>query len=103
MSSNQVERKWEQRVVSEHKGKRIVHYLIWDTTPNNVLAVVGLQATQWHMTYTVTEDYLRVFGSTRDVHAETCWTTRKEVIQFLESVAKKGGPIFGNTGMCLLV
>ncbi|KAG8385859.1 hypothetical protein BUALT_Bualt03G0089000 [Buddleja alternifolia] len=49
------------------------------------------------MTYSVTEDFLRVFGSTSTVHAGTRWKSRKHVIGCLKSLVKGGGPIFDNS------
>lgn len=50
------------------------------------------------MTYTVTDDYIRVFGSTTTVQAGTNWKSRKELMKFLESVTKSGGPLFAISG-----
>ncbi|KAG8385856.1 hypothetical protein BUALT_Bualt03G0088700 [Buddleja alternifolia] len=97
MSDNKVQRAWEERVISREKGNRIVHYLIRDTNANCFLAVVGVERSIRHMTYSVTEDFLRVFGSTCTVHAGTRWTSRKNVAEFLRSVVKGGGPIFDNS------
>ncbi|KAL3643302.1 hypothetical protein CASFOL_014117 [Castilleja foliolosa] len=96
MSSNQVERVWEERVISD-QYQRIVHYYLVDTTPNQLFAVVGIEKSRRHMTYSPTEDYLRVFGSTSTVHAGTRWKSRKNVVEFLSSIATQGGPIFHNS------
>ncbi|KAG8385857.1 hypothetical protein BUALT_Bualt03G0088800 [Buddleja alternifolia] len=97
MFDNQVQRAWEERVISPQKGNRIVHYLIRDTNANCFLAVVGIERSIRHMTYSVTEDFLRVFGSTSTVHAGTRWKSRKHVTEFLRSVVKGGGPIFDDS------
>ncbi|XP_011095931.1 uncharacterized protein LOC105175245 [Sesamum indicum] len=46
------------------------------------------------MIYSVTEDFLRVFGSRNAVHAGTRWKARKDVVECLMSVTSGGGPIF---------
>ncbi|KAK4398835.1 hypothetical protein Sango_1359000 [Sesamum angolense] len=83
MSHNQVLRAWEERVISQEKGSRIVHYLLRDSTGNSLLAVVGAERSVNHMIYSVTEDFLRVFGSRNAVHAGTRWKARKDVVECL--------------------
>ncbi|GFP85092.1 hypothetical protein PHJA_000653000 [Phtheirospermum japonicum] len=97
MLNNIVQRAWEERVISEEKGHRIVHYRLLDTTPSSLLAVVGIEKSRRHMTYTVTDEFLRVFGPTGTVHAK--WKSRKAVVGFLSSITSVGGPIFANPSM----
>ncbi|KAK6124769.1 hypothetical protein DH2020_041490 [Rehmannia glutinosa] len=97
MSDNQVLRAWEERVISQEKGSRIVHYFLMDSAGNSLLAIVGIERSRRHMFYSVTEDFLRVFGSTSTVHAGTRWKARKDVVEFLSSIASGGGPIFANS------
>ncbi|KAL6520467.1 hypothetical protein OROHE_017055 [Orobanche hederae] len=94
MSNNRVQRAWEERVISQEKDNRIVHYHLVDTTANSLLVVVGTERSRRHITYTVTEDFLRVLGSTSTAHAGTRWKSRKDVVEFLSSIASVGGPIF---------
>ncbi|GFQ05338.1 hypothetical protein PHJA_002677900 [Phtheirospermum japonicum] len=56
MSDNQVQRVWEERIISDKKDHRIVNYHLVDTTPNSLLAVVGIERSRRHMTYSATED-----------------------------------------------
>lgn len=98
-SQNQVLRAWEERVVSKERGSRIVHYTLRDSTTNSLLAVVGIEKSRNHMIYSVTEDYLRVFGSTEAVHSGTKWKARKDVVEFLMSITSVGGPIFAISSM----
>ncbi|KAK6124770.1 hypothetical protein DH2020_041491 [Rehmannia glutinosa] len=97
MSDNQVLRAWEERVISQEKDNRIVHYLLVDSTGNQLLAVVGIERSRRHIIYSVTEDFLRVFGSTSTVHAGTRWKSRKDVVECLSSITSGGGPIFANS------
>ncbi|KAK6133201.1 hypothetical protein DH2020_033037 [Rehmannia glutinosa] len=97
MSNNEVVRAWEERVISQEKGSRIVHYILKDSTGNSVLAVVGRERSINHMSYAITEDYLRVFGSTCTVHAGTRWRARRDVVHWLISVVSRGGPILANS------
>ncbi|GFP80488.1 hypothetical protein PHJA_000192200 [Phtheirospermum japonicum] len=100
MSENKVLRAWEERVISEENEHRIVHYHLVDTTPNSLLAVVGIEKSRKHMIYSVTEDFLRAFGPTSTVHAGSRWRSRKDAVEFLSSVTSRDGPIFANSSMC---
>ncbi|KAK6133190.1 hypothetical protein DH2020_033080 [Rehmannia glutinosa] len=97
MSNNEVLRAWEERVISQEKGSRIVHYILKDSTGNSVIAVVGRERSINHMSYAITEDYLRVFGSTCTVHAGTRWRARRDVVHWLISVVSRAGPILTNS------
>ncbi|KAL3614931.1 hypothetical protein CASFOL_040592 [Castilleja foliolosa] len=97
MSDNQVRREWDEVVISSEKGKRVVHYILKDSIGNSLLAVVGKDRSVNHLSYTVTEDYLRVFGPTSKVHAGTKWESRRDVINWLISVVSRGGPIMANS------
>ncbi|KAL8058574.1 hypothetical protein ABFX02_03G027400 [Erythranthe guttata] len=97
MSNNQVQRGWEERVICPEKGRRKVHYILRDSTANSLLAVVGIERSYNHMFYTVTEDYLRVFGSRAAVNARTAWKARKYVVEFLISITSGGGSLFANS------
>ncbi|KAL8058579.1 hypothetical protein ABFX02_03G027900 [Erythranthe guttata] len=97
MSNNQVQRGWEERVICPEKGSREVHYILRDSTANSLLVVVGIERSYNHTFYTVTEDYLRVFGSTAAVNARTAWKVRKYVVEFLISITSGGGSLFANS------
>ncbi|XP_073124596.1 uncharacterized protein [Henckelia pumila] len=92
MSEEQVMRAWEERVISQEKGNRTIHYIIRDTTGYHLLAVVGTERGK-HMIYTVTRDFIRVFGPTREVHDGKKWQTRRDVVEWLVSLVSKRSPI----------
>ncbi|GFQ01683.1 hypothetical protein PHJA_002312200 [Phtheirospermum japonicum] len=96
MSNNQVQRVWEECKIHDKKDHRIVHYHLVDTTPNSLLAVVGIERSRKHMTYSATKYFLQVFGSTSTVHAGNRWKSRKDVAEFISSINSRGGPIFDN-------
>lgn len=100
MPDNQVLRAWEERVIVQEKGSRIVHYMLKDNTGNSLLAVVGRERSINHMAYAISEDFLRVFGSTSTVHAGKKWEARRDVVEWLISVVSRGGPILANSSMC---
>ncbi|KAL0321059.1 UNVERIFIED_CONTAM: hypothetical protein Sradi_5367400 [Sesamum radiatum] len=97
MSDKEVLRAWEERVISQEKGRRIVHYILKDTTGSSLLAVVGRDRSVNHMAYVISEAFLCVFASTSAVHAGTKWRARRDVVEWLKSVVSRGGPIFGNS------
>lgn len=99
MADNQVRKVWEECIVIAEKGSRIVHYILRDTAGNSLLAVVGTERSVRHMIYTVSADYLRVFGSMGTVNAQTRWRTRAEVVSWLSSLVANRGPIFPNPSM----
>ncbi|KAI3466501.1 hypothetical protein Pfo_023164 [Paulownia fortunei] len=97
MPDNQVLRAWEERVILQEKGRRIVHYILRDSTGNSLLAVVGRERSINHMAYAISEDFLHVFGSTSTVHAGTKWRARRDVVEWLKSLVSIGGPILANS------
>ncbi|KZV51806.1 hypothetical protein F511_11494 [Dorcoceras hygrometricum] len=103
MSEEQVMRAWEECLVSEEKGNRIVHYNIRDTTGYHLLAVVGTDGGNKHMIYTVARDFIRVFGSTSEVHDGKKWRTRRDVVEWLASLVSKRAPILADSKHQLLL
>ncbi|KAL8058550.1 hypothetical protein ABFX02_03G026000 [Erythranthe guttata] len=97
MSNNQVQRGWEEGVICPEKGSSVVHYILRDSTANSLLDVVRIERRLNHMFYTVTEDYLRVFGSTAAVNARTAWKARKYFVEVLISITSGGGSLFANS------
>ncbi|KAG6420878.1 hypothetical protein SASPL_117422 [Salvia splendens] len=97
MCDSGVIRAWEECVVVPERGSRIVHYKLKDNIGNSVVAVVGRERCINHMVYTVSEDYLRVFGSTGGVYAGKKWQARREVVDWLITVVARGGPIVASS------
>lgn len=62
-SDNNVFVGWEEHVISNEKGNRIVHYFLKNESGNAVLAVVGTERSIRHMMYVVAEEYLQAYGS----------------------------------------
>lgn len=99
MCDSGVIRAWEECVVVPERGSRIVHYNLKDNIGNSVVAVVGRERCINHMVYTVSEDYLRVFGSAGGVYAGKKWQARREVVDWLITVVARGGPIMASSSM----
>ncbi|XP_057795174.1 uncharacterized protein LOC131011385 [Salvia miltiorrhiza] len=100
MCDSGVLRAWEECVVVPERGSRIVHYILKDNIGNSVVAAVGRERCINHMVYTISDDFLRVFGSTTGVGAGKKWHARREVVEWLISVVARGGPITASSISC---
>ncbi|KAH0713542.1 hypothetical protein KY289_009501 [Solanum tuberosum] len=80
---------WEEHVVSQGKGRRVVHYYLKDTSGELILAVVGTEGSSRNMLYVVSEDYLDAFGHTSTINSDTKWRTRKGVVEWLTILISK--------------
>ncbi|XP_055832335.1 uncharacterized protein LOC129901224 isoform X2 [Solanum dulcamara] len=80
---------WEEHVVSQGKGRCVVHYYLKDTSGESILAVVGTERSTRHILYVVSEDYLGAFGHTSTVNSDTKWRARKEVVEWLTFLISK--------------
>ncbi|KAL2473511.1 agenet domain-containing protein/bromo-adjacent-like proteiny (BAH) domain-containing protein [Forsythia ovata] len=101
-ANNHVLMAWEERIISQEKGNRVVHYYLKDSNANSVLAVVGTERSVRHMIYVVTEDFIRVYGCTRTVHVGTKWRARRDVVEWLSSIVSRGEPISTNSNPQIL-
>lgn len=100
---NLVVRGWEERVISQEKGRRIVHFFLRDSTGSYLLVVMGIERSLNHIIYSPTRRFIRAFGSTSRVRAGKRWYSRKNVIKFLKSVTSGGGLIFADSSMFLFL
>lgn len=62
---------WEERVVSQGKDHRVVHYYLKDSSGELILVVVGTERSARHMVFVISEDYLDVIGHTSSINSET--------------------------------
>ncbi|KAF8410852.1 hypothetical protein HHK36_003389 [Tetracentron sinense] len=74
---------WEEKFVSQERGNRVVHYFLKDSAGSSVLAVVGTERSLWRMHYVVSEEFLQVYGSEKEVKACFKWRSRREVVAWL--------------------
>nr|XP_010932610.1 uncharacterized protein LOC105053217 [Elaeis guineensis] len=96
---------WEEEVVSNDKGRRVVHYYLQDAAGGMDLAVVGREKSVRHMSYAVPGQFLRSLLALRPDHhllaaassSSGCspssssglslrWRTRREVVDWLSSL-----------------
>lgn len=80
---------WEEHIISQQKGNRVVHYYLKDTSGESILAVVGTERSIRHMIYVVSDDFLKAHGSFRSINACTKWRARREVIEWLKSLVSE--------------
>lgn len=78
-----------ERIISELQGRRVIHYYLASTSASPLLAVVGTETRDRHYSYLVSENFLEVFGSTPAINALTKWTSRSDVMEWLNSFVRK--------------
>uniref|UniRef100_M0ZXI8 DNA binding protein n=1 Tax=Solanum tuberosum TaxID=4113 RepID=M0ZXI8_SOLTU len=79
----------EEHVVSQEKGRHVVHHYLKDTSRELILVVVGTEKSSRHMLYVVSEDYLDAFGHTSTMNSDTKWHAGKEVVEWLTFLVSK--------------
>ncbi|KAG5574392.1 hypothetical protein H5410_054526 [Solanum commersonii] len=87
---------WEERVVSQGKDHRVVHYYLKDSSGEMILVVVGTERSARHMVFVISEDYLDAFGHTSSINSETKWSAKRDIVErlmFLISKHHKSPPI----------
>lgn len=73
---------WEEQVICQERGNRVIHFYLKDALGNSVLAVVGTERSVRHMMYVVPDHFLQAYGSTQPINA--CkWRARREVVDWL--------------------
>ncbi|KAK6917860.1 Bromo adjacent homology (BAH) domain [Dillenia turbinata] len=80
---------WEERIISQERGNRVVHYYFKDSFGDYVLAVVGTERSIRHMIYVVTDDFLMDYGSGKFINSCTKWRARREVVEWLNSMVPR--------------
>ncbi|KAK2978522.1 hypothetical protein RJ640_010168, partial [Escallonia rubra] len=80
---------WEEHIISQEKGNRIVHYYLKDLFGDLVLAVVGTERSLRHMVYVFSDDFIKCCGSNRAISASKKWLAKREVVNWLTSFVMK--------------
>ncbi|PSS10432.1 DUF724 domain-containing protein [Actinidia chinensis var. chinensis] len=83
---------WEEHILSQEKGNRVVHFLLKNERGESVLAVVGTERSVRHMIYVVADEYLQVYGSEGFTNASTKWRARRQVVDWLTTMVSKHRP-----------
>lgn len=80
---------WEEHIICHERGNRVVHYYLKDAVGDLILAVVGTERSIRHMTYVVSHEFLQAYGSNESINATTKWRARREVVDWLTSMASQ--------------
>ncbi|KAL5838853.1 hypothetical protein ACOSQ3_016022 [Xanthoceras sorbifolium] len=83
---------WEERIICQERGNRVVHFYLKNTVGDFVLAVVGTERSIRHMMYVVSDEFVRAYGSSRFTNMFTKWRARREVVDWLTSVVSQCSP-----------
>lgn len=73
---------WEERVICQERGNRVIHFYLKDASGNSELAVVGTERSVRHMMYVVPDHFLQVYGPEESSNAFK-WRARREVLEWL--------------------
>lgn len=94
---------WEERIISQEKGNRVVHYFVTDSVGNSVLAVEGTERSIRHMIYVVSEAFAEEHGSCCNVSTATKWRSRREVVDWLTKLVSNHPPRRSESLACVPV
>jgi hypothetical protein len=89
MSSDEVDPvfvSWEEELICQERGNRVIHFYLRDMSGNSVLAVVGTERSVRHMMYVVPQQFLQVYGSTTITYK---WRARREVVDWLNHLVSR--------------
>ncbi|KAK7359891.1 hypothetical protein VNO77_01858 [Canavalia gladiata] len=82
---------WEEQVICQERGNRVIHFYLKDALGNSVLAVVGTERSVRHMMYVVPDHFLQAYGSSQSINA--CkWRARREVVDWLTCLVSRNRP-----------
>ncbi|KAH1040962.1 hypothetical protein AAZX31_09G012400 [Glycine max] len=79
---------WEEQVICQERGNRVIHFYLKDALGNSVLAVVGTERSVRHMMYVVPDHFLQAYGSTQPINAFK-WRARREVVDWLTCLVSR--------------
>ncbi|KNA23940.1 hypothetical protein SOVF_020520 [Spinacia oleracea] len=83
---------WEERIISQDKGNRVVHYYLTHSVDDSVLAIKGTERSVRHMIYVVSDTFVEDYGTLCKVNAATKWRSRREVVDWLTKLVSKHQP-----------
>ncbi|XP_071725145.1 uncharacterized protein [Rutidosis leptorrhynchoides] len=80
---------WEEHIVCNERGNRVVHYYLKEADGNSVLAVLGTERSIRHMIYVIAEEFVKEYESKNFINPSTKWRARREVVEWLTSMTSK--------------
>lgn len=84
---------WEEKVMCQERGNRIIHFYLKDESGDSVLAVLGTERSVRHMMYVVPPEFLQAYGSTGLINGNVLkWRARREVVDWLTFIVSQNHP-----------
>ncbi|KAB1221686.1 hypothetical protein CJ030_MR2G006259 [Morella rubra] len=80
---------WEEHIICHERGNRVIHFHLKDGSGETVLAVIGTERSVRHMTYVVSDEFMRLAGVEKSVNACMKWRARREVVEWLTSLVSR--------------
>lgn len=80
---------WEEHIICHERGNRVIHFHLKDGSGDTVLAVIGTERSVRHMTYVVSDEFMRLAGVEKSVNACMKWRARREVVEWLTSLVSR--------------
>ncbi|XWS15456.1 hypothetical protein CRYUN_Cryun34aG0002500 [Craigia yunnanensis] len=84
---------WEEHIICQERGNRVVHFYLKEASGILVLAVVGTERSIRHMMYVVSGEFVQAYGSYAFINANTKWRARREVVEWLQSLVSMNRPL----------
>jgi len=99
---------WEEHIISQERGNRVVHYFLKDSSGNLILAVQGTERSVRHMIYVVSDEFIDKYESMNYVNSSTKWRARRDVIDWLSRLvswpqSKSGESLCKQTARVLML
>ncbi|XP_022716241.1 uncharacterized protein LOC111275279 isoform X2 [Durio zibethinus] len=83
---------WEEHIICQERGNRVVHFYLKEASGILVLAVVGTERSIRHMMYVVSGEFVQAYGIHGFINANTKWRARREVVEWLQSLVSMNRP-----------
>ncbi|XVE87644.1 hypothetical protein DITRI_Ditri19aG0004400 [Diplodiscus trichospermus] len=84
---------WEEHIICQERGNRVVHFYLKEASGNLVLAVVGTERSIRHMTYVVSGEFVQAYDFHGFINANAKWRARREVVEWLQSLLSMNRPL----------
>ena len=86
---------WEEQIICQERGNRVVHFYLREASGILVLAVVGTERSIRHMIYVVSGELLQAYDFHGFINANTKWRAKREVVEWLQSLVSMNRSLSG--------
>ncbi|XVF75190.1 hypothetical protein PTKIN_Ptkin13bG0167500 [Pterospermum kingtungense] len=83
---------WEEHIICQERGNRVVHFYLKEASGVLVLAVEGTERSIRHMMYVVSDEFVQAYGFHGFINANSKWRSRREVVEWLQSMVSTNPP-----------